>query len=341
MKLFSLFTDIYFALTGVFTTETALRLFRQGIYLAFMLFLISLISFGAIHAAPNSFFAAGELNPNMTEEVLAHLKAVYGLDKPLYLQYVDWIKNMLSLDFGVSFVTGQNVIDMVNDRIGVTLIMNIVSMVFVFVISIYLGIKAAMNHGKLSDILIKQLSLVSFSMPSFYMALLMILIFAVEWEVFPIAGLHSIEPKEGFAAYLDMAWHLFMPIFVMVFVSLGSMIVYVRSLVMEILKSDYYFFAKARGLEEKQLLRYYILPNLMPPIITLLGLSLPGLIGGSVILESIFAIEGMGQLFYMSALSRDYPVIMGILMVTAFLTLLGNMLADLILLKLNPYFKRG
>ncbi|PHR56345.1 MAG: peptide ABC transporter permease [Arcobacter sp.] len=319
-----------------------MKLFLKKIlYLAFMLFLISLISFGAIHAAPNSFFSAGELNPNMTPEVLEHLKAVYGLDKPLHIQYLDWMINLLSLDFGVSFVSGQNVIDMVKDRIGVTLIMNITSMILVFIISIYLGIKAAMNADKWSDILIKQLSLFSFSMPSFYLALLLILVFSVKLEWFPIAGLHSIESKEGFAEYIDMAWHLFLPIFVMVFVSLGSMIIYVRSLVTEILKSDYYFFAKARGLGDKELLRYFILPNLMPPIITLLGLSLPGLIGGSVILEAIFGIEGMGQLFYMSALSRDYPVIMGILMVTAFLTLLGNMFSDIILLKLNPYFKRG
>lgn len=310
-------------------------------YLTFMLFLISLISFGAIHAAPNSFFSAGELNPNMTPEVLEHLKAVYGLDKPLHQQYIDWMVNLVSLDFGVSFVSGQNVIDMVKDRIGITLIMNITSMVFIFIISIYLGIVAAMNTGRFSDVFIRQLSLFSFSMPSFYLALLMILALSVKLEWFPIAGLHSIEPKEGFSYYTDMAWHLFLPIFVMIFVSLGSMIVYVRSLVTEILKSDYYFFAKARGLKDAELLRYYILPNLMPPIITLLGLSLPGLIGGSVILESIFGIEGMGQLFYMSALSRDYPVIMGILMVTAFLTLLGNMFSDLVLLKLNPYFKRG
>lgn len=309
-------------------------------YLLFMLFLISLISFAAINAAPNSFFSAGELNPNMTPEVLEHLKAVYGLDKPLYQQYFDWMLNLITLDFGVSFVTGKNVIDMVNDRIGITLIMNITSMFFVFIISIYLGIKAAMRNGSLSDILIKQLSLFSFSMPSFYLALLLILAFSVKLEWFPIAGLHSIEPKDGLSYYTDMAWHLVLPVFVMIFVSLGSMIVYVRSLVNEILKSDYYFFAKARGLDDKTLLRYFILPNLMPPIITLLGLSLPGLVGGSVILESIFGIEGMGQLFYMSALSRDYPVIMGILMVTAFLTLLGNMFSDLLLLKLNPYFKR-
>jgi len=153
--------------------------------------------------------------------------------------------------------------------------------------------------------------------------------------------LHSIEAKEGFANILDMAWHLTLPIAVMVFTGLGSMIIYIRSLTLEILKSDYYYFARSRGLDEKRLLRFYILPNLLPPIITLLGLSLPGLIGGSVILESIFGIEGMGQLFYISALSRDYPVIMGILMITAFLTLLGNMLADLILLKLNPYMNRG
>ncbi len=319
-----------------------MKLFMKKIgYIAFMLFLISLISFGAIHAAPNSFFSAGELNPNMTPEVLEHLKSIYGLDKPLHIQYLDWMINLLSLEFGVSFVSGQNVIDMVKDRIGITLIMNIISIIFVFIFSIYLGIKAATHSDKMSDTFIKQFSLVSFSMPSFYLALLVVLVFSVELEWFPIAGLHSIEPKEGFAYYSDMAWHLFLPVFVMIFVSLGSMIIYVRSLVTEILKSDYYFFAKARGLSESRLLRYFILPNLMPPIITLLGLSLPGLIGGSVILESIFGIQGMGQLFYMSALSRDYPVIMGILMVTAFLTLLGNIVADLILLKLNPYFKRG
>jgi peptide/nickel transport system permease protein len=138
-----------------------------------------------------------------------------------------------------------------------------------------------------------------------------------------------------------MLWHLVSPVGVMVFVSLGSMIIYIRSLTLEILKSDYYYFALSRGISKKDMLRYYILPNLFPPLITLLGLSLPGLIGGSVILESIFGIEGMGQLFFLSAMSRDYPVIMGTLMITAFLTLLGNMLADLILLRLNPHAKRA
>jgi peptide/nickel transport system permease protein len=310
-------------------------------YIVLMLLLISVISFLAIHAAPNSFFSAGELNPNMTEEAVAQLKAVYGLDKPLLQQYVDWIKNLLTLNFGISFVTGQDVSGEILKRLPITLTINLVSMVFVFGISIWLGVKAAMHHEQKHDYAIRQLSLVSFAMPSFYLSLLLILLFSVELDIMPITGLHSVEPKEGLAYYLDMAWHLVLPIGVMVFVSLGSMTVYIRSLTLEILKSDYYFFALSRSLPKQVLLRRYILPNLFPPVITLLGLSLPGLIGGSVILEQIFGIEGMGQLFYLSALSRDYPVIMGILMITALLTLLGNMIADLLLLRLNPYAKRG
>ena len=309
-------------------------------YIILMLLLISLISFIAIHAAPNSFFGAGELNPNMTKEAIAKLKAVYGLDKPLYVQYYEWVLNLVQLNFGISFVSGAGVSEEIAKRLPITLLLNILSMVFVFVISIYLGVKAALTNGSWLDYAIRQLSLVSFAMPSFYLALLLMLFFSVQLEWLPLAGLHSVEAKEGFSYYSDVAWHLILPVGVMVFVSLGSMIVYIRSLTLEILKSDYYFFALSRGLSKSILLRRYILRNLIPPVVTLLGLSLPGLIGGSVILETIFSIEGMGQLFYLSALSRDYPVIMGILIITAFLTLLGNMLADMLLLRLNPYAQR-
>jgi peptide/nickel transport system permease protein len=317
------------------------QLLKKLSYIFFMLLLISIISFLAIHSAPNSFFGAGELNPNMTKEAIAKLKAVYGLDKSLSMQYIDWVKNLLTLNFGISFVSGQDVSAEILKRLPVTLVMNITALVAVFVLSLYLGVKSALSYEKKVDYIIRQISLVSFSMPSFYLALLFIIFFALKLQWFPIASLHSIEPKEGFANYLDMAWHLVLPVGVMIFVGLGSMIIYIRSLTLEILKSDYYYFALSRGLSKKELLRFYILPNLLPPIITLLGLSLPGLIGGSVILESIFGIEGMGQLFYISALSRDYPIIMGVLIITAFLTLLGNMLADILLLRLNPYMKRG
>jgi peptide/nickel transport system permease protein len=304
-----------------------------------MMFIISLISFLAINLAPNSFLASGELNPNITPEYVEELRKAYGLDKPLIEQYFAWVSSMMELNFGISFSSGQPVKDEILARLPITLTLNIISMVMIFFISFYLGIKSALNYKKPTDRVIKEFSLVSYAFPSFYLSILLIIVFSLYLEWFPISGLHSITPKDGFDYYLDMAWHMCLPIFVMVFGGVGSLSIYVRSLTIEILKSDYIFFATSRGLSQKTILTRYILPNLSPPIITMLGLSLPGLIGGSVILESIFSIDGMGLLFFQSALSRDYPVIMGILIIGAFLTLIGNILADLILLKLNPYTK--
>jgi len=150
------------------------KLLKQFSYIAFMLFLISIISFLAIHIAPNSFFGAGALNPNMTKEAIEKLKAVYGLDKPLLQQYIDWFFNLIHLNFGISFVSGQDVSSEIFKRLPVTLFMNIVALLAVFAISLYLGIKSALNYEKKSDYIIRQLSLVSFSMPSFYLALLFI-----------------------------------------------------------------------------------------------------------------------------------------------------------------------
>ena len=303
-----------------------------------MLFIISLISFVAINLAPNSFFASGELNPNITPEAIEQLKSIYGLDKPLYIQFFSWIYSILQLDFGISFTSGERVKEEILSRIPITLTINIVSMILIFIISLYFGIKSAMKKNSIFDRFTNQLSLLSFSMPSFYLALVLVLVFSIKFELFPIAGLHSVPNDGSLNYYLDFAWHLTLPIFIIVFGGIGSLILYIRALTIEILKSDYIFFARARGLDNKKILRYYILPNLYPPVITLLGLSLPGVIGGSVILETIFSIDGMGLLFYQSALSHDYPVIMGILIIGAFLTLIGNMFADLILLKLNPNY---
>ncbi|QKF88871.1 ABC transporter permease [Arcobacter cloacae] len=313
--------------------------FKKLLYLITMLFIISLISFIAINAAPNSFFASGELNPNITPESIEQLKAIYGLDKPLYIQFFSWIYSIIQLDFGISFASGEMVKNEILSRIPVTLTINIISMVLIFIISLYFGIKSALNKNSFFDRFTGQLSLLSFSMPSFYLALLLVLIFAINFEILPIAGLHSVPNDGSLNYYLDYAWHLVLPIFIIVFGGIGSLILYIRGLTLEILKSDYIFFARARGLTQKQILRFYILPNLYPPVITLLGLSLPGIIGGSVILETIFSIDGMGLLFYQSALSHDYPVIMGILIIGAFLTLIGNMIADLVLLKLNPNYE--
>jgi peptide/nickel transport system permease protein len=316
-----------------------LFLLRRLFYIAAMLWIISLITFGAIHMAPNSFFAAGGLNPNMTPEAIAHLKSVYGLDKPLWQQYLDWLEAMLRLDFGVSFASGNPVAEEIRSRIGVTLGINLSSMLLVFLLSFRFGVRSALRGGAYEET-VKQASLLSYAMPSFYLALLLIWVLGLQLGWFPMAGIEGMEPKEGIAKWLDIAWHLTLPVTVIVFTGFGSLTLYIRSLTREILKSDYIFFARARGVDERTLIRRYIHPNLMPFVVTILGLSLPGLLGGSVILEQIFSIDGMGLLFYQSALSRDYPVIMGILVTGAFLTLLGNVIADAVLLAIDPHRRK-
>lgn len=316
---------------------------NKTLYTIFMLFIISVISFLAINAAPHSFLSAGNLNPNITPEALERLKDIYGLNKPLFEQYRDWLGSLLVLDFGVSFTSGKDVSEEILARLPITLTMNIIGMVLIFFLSIYLGVTSTLKNSLSYEENVKRVSLISFAFPGFYLAILLVLLLSYYMDLFPINGLHSqgVDRDSFWAYYSDMLWHLALPIFVIVFGGFGSLTLYIRSLTKEIVKSDYYFFAKARGLSSKVIRRRYIYPNLAPPIITMLGLSLPALIGGSVILETIFAIDGMGLLFYNSALSRDYPVIMGILIIGAFLTLLGNIIADSLLLFLNPYFKKA
>ena len=281
-----------------------------------MFWVISVISFLMVHMAPNSFLASGELNPNITQEALDNLKRIYGLDKSLFEQYISWTRSIVSLDFGISFSSGKSVKDEILTRLPVTLLINLISMFLIFALSLWIGIKTAVQHSSRFDTATKNLSALSFSMPSFYQAILLIGLFSILLGWLPISGLHSVDTKtaSSFVYYTDYAKHLILPLSVIVLTSLGSTILYIRSLTMEILKSDYIFFAKARGADSKKLIFGYILPNLSPPLITMLGMSLPGIIGGSVLIESIFAINGMGLLFFQAAMSRDYPVILGITM---------------------------
>ncbi len=306
-----------------------------------MLFILSIISFLSIHLEPNSFFASGELNPNISQEALKNLQKIYGLDRPLIIQYFSWAKAILSLNFGISFVSGEMVRTEILEKLPTTLLINISSMILIFAFSLYFGIKSALKKDKLQAKIINQISLLSFSMPIFYLSLILLMIFSVKLKILPLSGLHSGLGLSGFAYYFDTFKHLILPVFVLTFSGIGSLSLYIRSLCLDILKSDYVFFARARGLGTKTIIRHFILPNLYPPLVTMLGLSLPALIGGSVVIESIFSINAMGFLFYQSVLSHDYPVIMGILMVGAFLSLLGNILADITLLYLNPTHKEN
>jgi len=298
-----------------------------------VLFGITIISFAVMYLAPGDPTSLmTDLNPNMNEEAIKRIRAHYGLDQPVYIQYLKWLKNMLVLDFGKSFSPDNRpVLDKILERIPITLLINVLSMILIMVVAIPIGVMSAVKQDSLFDKGTTVFVFLGFAVPSFWLALLLMILFGVELDWLPISGFRSLDHSELslVGQVLDVAKHLILPVFVSAFGGLAGMSRYMRSNMLEVIRQDYITTARAKGLDEHSVIFGHALRNALLPVITILGLSVPGLIGGSVIFETIFAIPGMGQLFYQSVMMRDYPTIMGILVIGAVLTLLGNLLADL------------
>ncbi len=294
---------------------------------------ISLISFFVIHLAPGSPTEMQlNLNPLADKGAEARLNALYGLDKPIIIQYKDWFVRLIHLDFGNSMSSDSRpVIEKIRERLPLTLGMNIFSLIITLIIAIPIGIVSAYRQGSFLDKSLTIFVFIGFATPSFYLALLCMTYFSVDINIFPISGLTSInyESLSTYGKIKDIAWHLALPLFIGTIGSLAGASRFARSSMLEVLRQDYILTARAKGISEEKILYHHALRNALLPIITLLGLSIPGLIGGSVIIESIFALPGLGQLFYSAVMSRDYPLIMGNLVIGAVLTLFGNMIADI------------
>lgn len=293
---------------------------------------ITLISFFVIHLAPGKpTDIQTSLNPKVSYEARARLEKLYGLDKPIYVQYFDWLKRVVIFDFGRSYVDDRLVSEKIAERIPITLLINILSMIMILGIGIPLGVLSAVRRGSLLDKSTTVLTFIGFSIPEFWVALLLMSLFSITLGWLPISGIKSLD-FEYFsfgAKILDVAKHLVLPVAIAAFGSLAGISRYMRTAMVGVIHQDYIRTARAKGLKESQVIYKHALKNAILPVITILGLSVPGLIGGSVIFESIFAIPGMGRLFYESVMARDYSTIMGILTIGAFLTLLGNLLADI------------
>lgn len=293
---------------------------------------ISMITFLVINMAPGGpIGVSSDLNPKATAEYRERLKAYYGLDQPLYVRYGRWLGRMAVLDFGDSFSPdGRKVWDKIRERIPVTLSINVLSMTTIFLVAVPLGIYSAVRKGSLFDRVATVTVFTGFAVPTFWLALLLMILFGVHLGWLPISGLVSLEYDSlSLAGKLgDRARHLLLPIFLAAFGGLAGISRYMRSTMLEVIRQDYVATARAKGLPERKVILRHATRNALLPVITILGLSVPELLGGAVIFETIFAIPGMGQLFYQSVLSRDYPLIMGILTIGAFLTLVGNILAD-------------
>ena len=306
---------------------------------------ISLITFTVIHLAPGEpVEMQTAMSPKITAETRQRLREFYGLDKPLPVQYGLWLGRIARLDFGRSFAPDNRpVIDKIKERIPVTLSLNIIALVIEFGLALPIGILAAVRRNTLLDKGLTVFVFLGFAMPTFWLALLLMYFFGVKLEWLPISGLHSLgSDKLSTGAWLlDLAKHLVLPLSVASFGSLAGLSRYMRSTMLEVIGQDYITTARAKGLPERVVILKHALRNALLPVITLLGFSLPGLIGGSVIFETIFAIPGMGQLFFMGVMARDYPLVMGILVIGAGLTLIGNLLADLCYAVADPRIRHG
>ncbi|HKJ71586.1 MAG TPA: ABC transporter permease [Gammaproteobacteria bacterium] len=306
---------------------------------------ITVISFGVMHLAPGDITTLEtSLNPRSGAEAREKLREAYHLDEPLYVQYGLWLKRVVQLDFGSSF-TGANrpVLAKLGERIPVTLSINLAAMLLILAVAIPVGVVSAVRQNSLLDRSLTVTVFLAFAAPGFWLALLAMVAFGVQLGWLPVSGLHSYNyPQMGpLDKLLDIARHLLLPVVISAFAGIAGFSRYVRSSMLEVIRQDYILTARAKGLPERTVIYRHALRNALLPVITLLGLSVPGLIGGSVIFETIFSIPGMGQLMYSAILTRDYPVVMGTLVITAVLTLLGNLLADLALAWADPRVRRG
>ncbi|MBN2645304.1 MAG: ABC transporter permease [Desulfuromonadaceae bacterium] len=293
---------------------------------------ITLISFTVIHLAPGEpTDLQTEMNPEAGVEFKERLRNQYGLDQPLLVQYGTWVKRLATLDFGHSFSQDRRPVwDKIVERLPVTVLINLLSIGLILLVSIPIGILSALRRHSWFDRMTTLLVFIGFATPSFWLSLLLMDYLGVYLGWFPVSGIKSLgyEYLGPVNQIWDVIHHLILPVLVSAFGGLAGFSRYMRSNMLEVIGQDYILTARAKGLPERLVIGKHALRNALLPLITILGLSVPGLIGGSVIFESIFAIPGMGKLFYDGVMMRDYPLIMGILVIGAVLTLIGNLLAD-------------
>ncbi|GAB6082091.1 ABC transporter permease [Desulfuromonas carbonis] len=306
---------------------------------------ITIISFTVIHLAPGEpTDLQTQLNPEVSVELRERLRAQYDLDQPLIVQYGKWLGRIVRLDFGDSFAQDHRpVARKIAERLPVTILINVLSIAAILACAIPIGILSATKRNSLFDRGTTVFVFIGFATPSFWLALLLMDYFGVRLGWLPIAGLKSLGHEYlGFWAGLaDYGRHLILPVFISAFGGLAGFSRYMRSNMLEVIRQDYILTARAKGLGERAVIYRHALRNALLPVITILGLSVPGLIGGSVIFETIFAIPGMGKLFYDGVMMRDYPLIMGVLVIGAVLTLAGNLLADLGYALADPRIRNG
>jgi len=304
-----------------------------------VLFGITVITFFVIHLSPGKpTRLQAEMSPRMTLDAREKIEKLLGLDKPVYVQYADWIKRLAHFDLGKSFTDDRPVLAKIAERLPITVSINLLAIFIIFLVAVPIGIISAVKENSVFDRLSTVFVFLGFATPDFWLALLLMSLFGVYLGWLPISGIKSIDFEElnFIEKIFDLGRHLILPIFISAFGGLAGMSRYMRTSMLEVLNKDFIMTARAKGLSERVVVYKHALRNALLPFITIIGLSIPGLIGGSVIFESIFSIPGVGKLFFEAVMTRDYPLIMGELLFVAVLTLLGNLLADVMYAVADP-----
>lgn len=306
---------------------------RRVIQMIPLLFAISVLSFLIMHLAPGDPTAM-YIDPTKgignNPEVLQMLRHQLGLDQPLYVQYGKWLMNTLRGNWGYSFVNKQSVRDNIMARLPNTALLGGVAMIIALLTSIPIGILSAIRQYSIFDYIVTTAAFFGISVPSFWLALVMMEIFANRLALLPAVGMHSVHVQlSGWLAGIDVIKHLIMPATVLAMPWVASWARYMRSSLLEVIGEEYIRTARAKGLEERTVITRHALKNALIPMLTLLGLSLPVIVEGAFIIETVFGWPGMGRLGVNAVLARDYPLIMGVTMVSSVLVILGNFLADI------------
>jgi peptide/nickel transport system permease protein len=277
---------------------------------------------------------------SIAKEIMEQERKLYGLDKPIIVGYVEWLGRFMRLDFGTSRKDGRPVATRIADALPITLTLNIISMILMYIISIPVGILSAVKKDSIYDRVSSLILFVLYSLPHFWIALLLLLYFGSGeyFNLFPLSGIHSDwAAGAGFwTRTLDFCWHLVLPIITLTYGEFAFLSRYTRANMLEVINQQYIMTARAKGLPETKVVFVHAFRNSLIPLITLMATLLPALLGGTVIVESIFSIPGIGMLSFEAILSRDIPVIMAITTIAALLTLVGILLADLMYSLVDP-----
>ncbi len=314
---------------------------RRLLLLIPTLFGITVVTFIIVNLAPGDpveLINRGELSTRISPAAYHQMLHLYGLDEPVHVRYFTWLKRICMLDFGNSFLDHRPVIDKIVERLPATLSLNLASLLISIVLAVPLGLYAALRQHSRFDKMGGTALYVMYSLPEFWVALLLIMFFGVKLKLLPIHGMESIDARHlpWFAYWWDRFVHMILPTFCLTYGSLAFLSRFVRGSSLEIIRQDYIRTARAKGLDERTIIYTHVFRNTMIPVLTLLGLLLPTLISGSIILESIFSWPGVGNLFFGAVLARDYPVVMGLSTITAVVVLFSTLIADLLYAWADP-----